>query len=38
MAVEPVAAALVGEEGYSIGPEGFTHDGLVAVKDGLSDG
>ena len=29
---------MAGEEDYSIGPEGFTHDVLVAVKDGLFDG
>jgi hypothetical protein len=36
VAVEPVASAMAGEEGYPIGPDGFNEEGLTAVAAGLS--
>ena len=36
VAVEPVASAMAGEEGYPIGPDGFDDKGLAAIDAGLS--
>ena len=36
VAVEPVASAMAGEDGYAIGPDGFDDKGLAAIDAGLS--